>query len=112
MRAQRRAEAATAAEAASAVSREDEEDDDSGSETERETPKVTVARPKGETAEDRKQRKAAVKAERANRRAEKKAHKETFGNERKRQLNSQKKLVSGGRAADMTVGSRGVVSLS
>lgn len=112
MRAQRRAEARAAAEAASVVQREDEEDDDSGSETEREASKVTVARPKGESAADRKARKAAVKAERAGRRAEKKAHTETFGNERKRQLNSQKKMVAGGRAADIAVGSRGVVSLS
>lgn len=111
MRAQRRAEAAAAAQAAAAVQREDEEDDNSGSETEREA-KVTVARPKGETAADRKARKAAVKAERASRRAEKKSHTETFGNERKRQLNSQKKMVAGGRAADIAVGSRGVVSLS
>jgi protein LTV1 len=43
-----------------------EDDDDSGSETEREEDyRTTVARPKGETAEDRKARKAAVKAERS-----------------------------------------------
>lgn len=107
-RALRRAEAAAAAEAARA---RDEEDEDSGSETEREA-KVTVARPKGESGAERKARKAAVKAERAGRRAEKKAHTQTFGDERKRQLNVQKKAVGGGRAADKTVGSRGVVSLS
>ncbi|OCF42599.1 protein LTV1 [Kwoniella heveanensis CBS 569] len=85
---------------------------DSGSETEREAPKVTVTRQKGETTEDKKARKAAVKAERSARRAEKKSHKETFSTERKRQLASHKKLVSNGRAADVAVGARGVVSLS
>lgn len=74
-------------------------------------PKVTVARPKGESAEDRKARKAAVKAERAARRAEKKSHTATFGEERKKQLASHKKMVGGGRAADVAVGTRGVVSL-
>jgi protein LTV1 len=46
------------------------------------------------------------------RRAEKKSHKETFGDERRRQLKTQAKSVGGGKAADLTVGSRGVVSLS
>ncbi|BEI79558.1 hypothetical protein CcaverHIS002_0100870 [Cutaneotrichosporon cavernicola] len=109
-RAMRRAEAAAAAEAAR-MREAEEEEEGSGSETEREA-KVTVARPKGEGAAERKARKAAVKAERAGRRAEKKAHTQTFGDERKRQLNAQKKAVGGGRAADKTVGSRGVVSLS
>ncbi|WVQ95802.1 hypothetical protein IAU59_002901 [Kwoniella sp. CBS 9459] len=93
-------------------SNDDDDDTDSGSETEREEPKVTVARQKGETTEDKKARKAAVKAERSARRAEKKSHKETFSTERKRQLASHKKLVSNGRAADVAVGARGVVSLS
>lgn len=39
--------------------------DDSGSETEREEPRITVSRPKGETADDRRARKSAVKEERA-----------------------------------------------
>ncbi|WVF68249.1 hypothetical protein IAT40_003014 [Kwoniella sp. CBS 6097] len=90
----------------------DDNGSDSGSDTEREGPKVTVARQKGETTEDKKARKAAVKAERSARRAEKKSHKETFSIERKRQLASHKKLVSNGRAADVAVGARGVVSLS
>ncbi|WWD20322.1 hypothetical protein CI109_104798 [Kwoniella shandongensis] len=91
---------------------EENDEDDSGSETEREGgPRVTVARQKGESAEERKARKAAVKSERQARRAEKKSHKETFSTERKRQLASHKKLVSNGRAADVAVGSRGVVSL-
>lgn len=43
-----------------------EDEDDSGSETEREEDyRTTVSRPKGESAEDRKARKAAVKAERS-----------------------------------------------
>ncbi|CAK9784025.1 LTV-domain-containing protein [Cutaneotrichosporon oleaginosum] len=108
-RALRRAEAAAAAEAARA--RDGEEEEDSGSETEREA-KVTIARPKGESAEERKARKKATKAEKANRRAEKKAHTLTFKDERKRQLTAHQKAVGGGRAADKVVGSRGVVSLS
>lgn len=43
-----------------------EEEEDSGSETEREEDyRTTVSRPKGESAEDRKARKASVKAERS-----------------------------------------------
>ncbi|ORY34721.1 Low temperature viability protein-domain-containing protein [Naematelia encephala] len=91
---------------------EDENETDSGSETEREGPRVTVARPKHETAEERKARKAAVKSERSARRAEKKSHTATFSDERKKQLASHRKLVGGGRAADLTVGARGVVSLN
>ena len=46
-----------------------EEEEDSGSETEREEDyRSTVSRPKGESADDRKARKAAVKAERSVRR--------------------------------------------
>jgi len=42
------------------------EEEDSGSETEREEDyRTTVSRPKGESAEDRKARKASVKAERS-----------------------------------------------
>ncbi|TXT04366.1 hypothetical protein VHUM_04133 [Vanrija humicola] len=109
----RRAEEAekAAARAAAKALPVTEEDDDSGSETEREAPKVTVSRPKGESAEERKARKAAVKEQRANRRQEKKKHTETFGAERKRQIASHQKMVGGGRAADVAVGSRGVVSL-
>ncbi|OCF61977.1 40S ribosomal protein S27 [Kwoniella mangroviensis CBS 10435] len=89
-----RAERQAAAAAAAEVDGQEEGDaTDSGSETERETPRVTVARPKGELAEEKKARKAAVKAERAARRAEKKSHTETFSTERKRQLASHKKLV-------------------
>jgi protein LTV1 len=50
-------------------------------------------------------------ADTQSRRAEKKAHTATFGDERKKQLASQKKMVAGGRAADVAVGTRGVVSL-
>jgi hypothetical protein len=43
----------------------EEESESSGSETEMEAPKVTMARKKGETAEERRVRKAGVKEERA-----------------------------------------------
>jgi protein LTV1 len=72
---------------------------------------VTVARKKGESAEEKRARKAAVKAERANRRAEKKSHKETFNEERKRQIAGHRKAVTGGKAADIAVGAKGVHSL-
>jgi len=124
-------ERAAKAEAAQAVPVVEEEED-SGSETEREEDyRTTVSRPKGESAEDRKARKASVKAERSvrrisfshmsyqmpdadgqARRAEKKASTTTFSTERKKQLDSHKKLVSNGRAADMAAGTRGVISLS
>ncbi|WRT69714.1 uncharacterized protein IL334_006704 [Kwoniella shivajii] len=108
-----RAEAQQAVAARIEAEADSASEDESGSETEREGPKVTVARPKGELSEEKKARKAAVKAERSARRAEKKSHKETFSTERKRQLASHKKLVSNGRAADVAVGAtRGVVSLS
>ncbi|KAL1405070.1 Protein ltv1 [Vanrija albida] len=110
----RRAEEAekAAARAAAKALPVEEDDEGSGSETEREyAPKVTVARPKGESAEERKARKNAVKEQRANRRQEKKKHTETFGAERKRQIASHQKMVGGGRAADVAVGARGVVSL-
>jgi len=43
-----------------------EDEEDSGSETEREEDyRTTVSRPKGESAEDRKARKASVKADRS-----------------------------------------------
>lgn len=129
-RAEARAQAQMEAEATVPLPKGHEEEDaesDSGSETERDEPRVTVARPKGETAEEKKARKAAVKAERSvssqrlrvtiihadyqSRRAEKKAHTATFGEERKKQLATHKKMVGGGRAADVTVGVKGVVSL-
>lgn len=47
--------------------------------------RVTVARPKNESKEDKKARKHAVKAERQQRRSEKKATKEQFSSEAKRQ---------------------------
>jgi len=128
-RAEARAQAALDAEATVPLPRaqdDEEEESDSGSDTERDEPKVTVARPKGESPEEKKARKAAVKAERSvsfssrvsrsstdlqSRRAEKKAHTATFGDERKKQLATHKKMVGGGRAADVTVGAKGVVSL-
>ncbi|KAJ9123752.1 hypothetical protein QFC24_003526 [Naganishia onofrii] len=87
----------------------DEEDEDSGDDTETESTyqqKVTVARPKGETKEERKARKAAVKAERQDRRFEKKTRQELFSGERKKQLTKHAQLVSNGKAADLTVSAR------
>ncbi|KAH9949333.1 Low temperature viability protein-domain-containing protein [Amylocystis lapponica] len=63
----------------SAASSSSEDEDDSQS------IRVTIARPKGESKEDKKMRKQAVKAERQHRRSEKKVTKEQFSNEAKRQ---------------------------
>lgn len=123
----------------------EKDEEDSGSETEMEDNqyRTTVARPKGESSEERKARKAAVKAERSvsgcissahplrnqyaifveitpdrqARRAEKKSHTQTFGDERKKQLQHHKRMVGDGKAADLNVGAgiganRRVVSLS
>jgi protein LTV1 len=114
--------------ATSSRRRDEEEETDSGSETEVESSKVTVARPKGETTEERRTRKAGVKAERsvclqqpfislANsshqaRRTEKKSHRAAFTDERKRQLASHRKMVGNGQAADLSSQGRGVLSLS
>jgi protein LTV1 len=47
------------------------------------------------------------------RRQEKKTRQQTFGDERRRQINTHKRMVAGGKAADLSVGvGRGVVSLS
>lgn len=60
------AAAEAASERAESESRRDEDDDSSGSETEREENyRTTTSRPKGESTDDKKARKAAVKAERA-----------------------------------------------
>ena len=92
------------------AAQEESEEDSSGSETETEA-RQTIARPKGESTEDRKARKNAVKAERAARRVEKRNHQKTFADERKRQLANHKKMVGGGKAADLTV-AQGVILLS
>ncbi|KAJ9104316.1 hypothetical protein QFC19_003956 [Naganishia cerealis] len=87
----------------------DEDDEDSGDDTETESTyqqKVTVARPKGESKEERKARKAAVKAERQDRRFEKKSKQEMFNSERKKQLSKHVQLVGNGKAADLTVSAR------
>lgn len=63
-----------------------------------------MTRPRGETPEERKARKASVKVDRSNRRAEKKSTKEAFGNETKRQKRIAGKAVAGGGAADVRVG--------
>ncbi|KAL1712809.1 Low temperature viability protein-domain-containing protein [Schizophyllum commune] len=68
------------------------DDESSGSDTETEaTNRQTIARPKNETAEEKKARKAAVKAERQARRVEKKATKEQFDAEMK---NAKRRLTT------------------
>ena len=56
----------------------------------------TITRPRDESKEDKKARKAAVKADRQARRIDKKAMKEQFGNEMKAQMrtigNKEKKM--------------------
>ena len=73
----------------------------------------TVARAKDETPEQKKARKAEVKAERQARRVEKKGTKETFGQERKRQIKTQQNRLR--EAADVGKGNQrgiGVMKLS
>lgn len=91
----------------------EEDDDESSDATETESTyqqKVTVARPKGESKEDRKARKAAVKAERQDRRLEKKSKQELFDGERKKQLSKHSQLVGNGKAADLSVAAKGRVN--
>lgn len=67
-----------------------------------ETARKTIARAKGESKDDKKARKAAVKADRANRRAEKKDRQELFNGERRKQIMQHSRLVGNGGAADIT----------
>ena len=64
----------------------------------------TIKRPRGESAEERKARKDAIKVDRLARRTEKSTTKETFGAEMKRQNKAAAKAVAGGRAADVKIG--------
>ena len=70
--------------------------------TVRAEPRAPPVRPRGETKEDKKARKLAVKAERSARRVEKKTRQETFGLERKTQLKGHERAVGSGRASDLT----------
>jgi protein LTV1 len=70
--------------------------------TVRAEPRAPPVRPRGESAEDKKVRKLAVKAERSARRVEKKTRQETFGLERKTQLKGHERAVGSGRASDLT----------
>jgi protein LTV1 len=72
----------------------------------------TIKRPKTETAEDKKARKAAVKAERASRRVEKKSTKDAFAGEVNKQKGVHKKRVAEGGAADIRSGQVGVRRLA
>ncbi|KAI5475775.1 low temperature viability protein [Pseudohyphozyma bogoriensis] len=80
------------------------EEEDEDEEMEEVEIRETVTRPRGESAEQKKARKAAVKQERAERRNEKKATKEAFGAEVKRQKKIAGRKVAGGGAADIRVG--------
>ena len=64
----------------------------------------TIARAKDETPEQKKARKAEVKADRQARRVEKKGTKETFGQERKRQIKTQQNRLR--EAADVAKGNQ------
>ena len=70
--------------------------------TVRAEPRAPPVRPRGESAEDKKARKLAVKAERSARLVEKKTRQETFGMERKTQLKGHERAVGSGRASDLT----------
>jgi len=70
--------------------------------TVRAEPRAPPVRPRGESTEDKKARKLAVKAERSARRVEKKTRQETFGMERKTQLKGHERAVGSGRASDLT----------
>lgn len=83
---------------------DDDDDNESVSSdgTVRAEPRAPPIRPRGETKEDKKARKLAVKAERSARRVEKKTRQETFGLERKTQLKGHERAVGSGRASDLT----------
>lgn len=66
------------------------------------TKRQTIARPKGETPEQKKARKEQAKQEKQARRQEKKATKEAFGTERKRQMKVKKNQLTN--AADVARG--------
>lgn len=83
-------------------------DEASTSDLEQGPPPQVLARDRNESKEDKKARKAAVKAERANRRVEKKGNKDAFEAEMAR----QKGLHARSNKADKQVGQKGVVSLS
>lgn len=72
----------------------------------------TIKRPKTESAEDKKARKAAVKLERASRRIEKKSTKDAFAGEVNKQKGVHKKRVAEGGAADIRSGQVGVRRLA
>ncbi|GAA6014426.1 hypothetical protein JCM11491_007049 [Sporobolomyces phaffii] len=91
-------------------------EEDEGAEDEEEMeeyiPKETIKRPRGETAEEKKARKALVKEERQSRRTEKKQTKESFDKEVKRQKKVSGRRVAEGGAADIRPGVEGVRRLA
>lgn len=75
-------------------------------------PKETIKRPRAESAEEKKARKALVKEERQSRRSEKKATKDVFAGEVKRQKKIGGRRVADGGAADIRPGTEGVRKLA
>ena len=69
----------------------------------------TIARPKGETPEQKKARKEEAKVEKQSRRQEKKATKEAFGTERKKQMKVKKNQTLN--AADVARGNTRNISV-
>lgn len=88
---------------------DDDDDDETSSQVSSDgtittlTPHTTVSRPRNESKEDKKARKASVKADRGARRVEKKQRQELFSGERRKMLNKEKKGLEGGRAADLSL---------
>ncbi|GAA5871414.1 hypothetical protein JCM8547_002659 [Rhodosporidiobolus lusitaniae] len=90
------------------IMEEEEEDEDEEDYEFRET----IKRPRDESAAEKKARKAAVKAERASRRVEKKSTKDTFNDEVKRQKRVHGRRIAEGGAADIRSGQNGVKRLA
>ncbi|GAA5845093.1 hypothetical protein JCM9279_005431 [Rhodotorula babjevae] len=91
-----------------AVMEEEEEEEDE----EDYVPREVIKRPRAEATDDKKARKAAVKAERAARRVEKKGTKEAFSSEVKRQKRIEGRRVADGASADIRSGQEGVRRLA
>ncbi|GAA5926095.1 hypothetical protein JCM3775_005201 [Rhodotorula graminis] len=92
-----------------AVMEEDEEEEE---DEEDYVPREVIKRPRAEATDDKKARKAAVKAERAARRVEKKGTKEAFSSEVKRQKRIEGRRVADGASADIRSGQEGVRRLA
>lgn len=82
---------------------DDSETASDATETEETARRATVSRPKGESADDKRARKAAVKAERQARRVEKRSRQEIFAGERRKQVGQHARRVGAGGAADVSL---------